>query len=306
MKGWSNLFNPEEAPNPRTSALPRLVGPASFGRTPFILPKVAVGWKILREAALPQLLAKFGSNRLDARVDLPDDGVPYNRADAEHCASMTLAELGELMARGLRCYGAQIDVGSFGGLQHSPDLDRVLPPGPRIVNLWIGARTKSGLHYDAMDNLFVQIDGVKQAIVVAPEDSRALYPFEDNPTKSRIDPEHPDRAAFPRVSRATFWTGTLDAGDVLYIPRGWWHFLSAPGPSVSLNCWFGTPLTVGEQIRAVTVANPLAWLTILLDFARYGLLGRPYPRRLLSAPPAGKLLYELLASHLPWRRYAQR
>jgi lysine-specific demethylase 8 len=130
-----------------------------------------------------------------------------------------------------------------------------------------------------------------------------LYPFEDNPTKSRIDPEQPDVAAFPRVARATFFKGTLEAGDVLYIPRGWWHFLAAPGPSVSLNCWFGTPLTVGAQLKAVTVANPLVWQTILLDFARYGLLGRPYPRRLLSAPPAGKVLYELVARQLPWRKH---
>jgi lysine-specific demethylase 8 len=297
------LLDPREAANPTTSALPRLAGPASYGQTPFILPKVAIDWKVLREAALPQLLARFGDNKIDARVDLPDDGVPYNRTDAEHCASMTLAELGELMTRGARCYGAQIDAGRFDGLQPSPDLDRVLPPGPRIVNLWIGSRTKSGLHYDAMDNLFVQIDGIKHAIVAAPQDSRALYPFEDNPTKSRIDPEQPDVAAFPRVARATFFKGTLEAGDVLYIPRGWWHFLAAPGPSVSLNCWFGTPLSVGEQLKAVTVANPLVWQTILLDFARYGLLGRPYPRRLLSAPPAGKVLYELVARQLPWRKH---
>jgi lysine-specific demethylase 8 len=277
-------------------------GPISFGRTPFVVPKGAGAWATLSDATLDRLLARCGDTKIEARVDLPDDGVPYNQNDAKHNVSITLTDLGERIARGERCYGPQVDVGSFAGFQPSADLDTVLPPGFRVVNLWVGSRTKSGLHYDAMDNLFVQIDGQKHVMVAAPEDSRALYPFPDTPTKSRVDPERPDFAAFPRVSRARFLTATLEAGDMLFIPRGWWHFLSAPGPSVSLNCWFGTPMTPAEQMKAVTVTDPLAWGTILLDAVRYGLAGRPYPRRLLSSAPAGKALYELLASQMPWRK----
>jgi hypothetical protein len=292
---------------PAIAALPRvqwLRQPSaadSFGRRPLILAEAARDWPIAREAAMPLLLANFANSKVEARVHLPDDGVPYRYADEKHRVEITLSELGRRIADGEPCYAAQIPLQTFTGLDATTDFDALLGPGRRLVSLWIGAQTKSGLHYDLTDNLLVQIDGTKHAILVAPEESRALYPFADSPTKSRVDPERPDLAAFPRLSRATFLTGTLNPGDILFIPRGWWHYLSAPGPSVSMNCWYGQGMSVGEQMMAVTTTNPLMWGPILFDFVRFGALGRPYLRRLLSPPPAGRQLYELVRGRVPRR-----
>jgi lysine-specific demethylase 8 len=302
------LLKLNEIPGLKTAPLPRRIGEFcsleqdSGKRTPFILSKAAIGWEISREARLPRLLERFGKTTIQALVDLPDNGATYHSMDAKHRVNMTLGELGERMARGLRCYGAQIDVRKFDGIQPSTDLDKVLPPSPRVVNLWIGSQTKSGLHHDPTDNLFVQVDGIKHAMIVSPEYSNKLYPFADNPTQSRVDPERPDFKAFPRLAQATFLTETLEPGDILYLPRGWWHFFAAPGPSVSLNCWFGLPMTPREQAQAVTAAMPLAWGRILIDFVLYGLLNRPYPRRLMGSAPAGKVLFHWASSQMPWRR----
>ena len=36
------------------------------------------------------------------------------------------------------------------------------------------------------------------------------------------------------------------AGDLLFIPRGWWHTLIALTPTVMLNHWHGEPLTAAQ------------------------------------------------------------
>ena len=297
---------PPRAPSSATRTLPRIepvarhtkfARPTSVilsERAPFILSKGACTWKSLSEAGLPSLLNRFGDTKIEARVNLPDSSVPYDSDDAKFNVTITLAELGRRIASGERCYGPQINIQTFSGFQPAADLGEFLPQGFRLINLWIGSRTKSGLHYDAMDNLFIQVDGAKRVILAAPAHGRALYPYPDTPTKSRIDPENPDVSSFPRLTKVTFLTATLEAGDILFIPRGWWHFLSAPGPSVSLNCWFGKPMTPFEQIQAVTTSAPLSWITIFRDAIRYGFIGRPYTRRLFSTPPIGKTLYDLV------------
>lgn len=43
---------------------------------------------------------------------------------------------------------------------------------------------------------------------------------------------------FPGLSHATATLATLRPGDALYIPRGWFHFCSAPAASCSVNFWW--------------------------------------------------------------------
>jgi lysine-specific demethylase 8 len=156
-----------------------------------------------------------------------------------------------------------------------------------------------------MDNFFVQIYGDKEAILAAPSDRKGLYPFADNIAKSRIDPEFPDAAHYPRVKQVTFFSGTLKPGDLLYIPRGWWHFLRAPATSISLNLWHEPTLTLADEFGAIRALGPAGWARVTRDFMWHGLMRRPYEQRLYSPPPTGKLLYDLCAMRLagkpmPW------
>jgi ribosomal protein L16 Arg81 hydroxylase len=56
---------------------------------------------------------------------------------------------------------------------------------------------------------------------------------------SAVDVEAPDAAEhFPAFANAKPFDTVLGPGDVLFIPRGWWHYVRSLTPSFSVNFWF--------------------------------------------------------------------
>jgi hypothetical protein len=244
------------------------------------------------------LKARFADVQTHATVQLSETGVVYLQADSAHRRAMRVGDFVDLMDSGATCYIDQANIEVFPGLADSMPLQSLLPSGRRVVNVWIGSRTRSGLHYDPMDNYLLQLYGEKQAILAAPSDRKGLYPFADNVSKSRIDPEIPDVEAFPLVKDVTFFTATLNAGELLYIPRGWWHFLRAPAQSITVNIWHDPALSVEDELEALRAVGVAGWMKIARDFVWHGALRRPYLRRLYSPPPTGKQLYDLAVNRI--------
>lgn len=116
--------------------------------------------------------------------------------------------------------------------------------GTTIQNakLWIGATGfVSSLHRDLADNLHAQVSGRKRFTLVAPRQSACVYPnslFDGVPNGCRVDVEHPDYARFPRLREAEMFVAELGPGDVIYIPRGWWHHVRTLELSISVNFWW--------------------------------------------------------------------
>ena len=109
--------------------------------------------------------------------------------------------------------------------------------------LWIGAAgQKSSIHSDPYDNLNVQIIGKKAFTLFAPDQHEHLYPecVHAHLWASRIDPESPDIERFPKFQRARGFAGELSPGDVLFIPKFWWHAFSATEASLNINRWIYT------------------------------------------------------------------
>ena len=154
---------------------------------------------------------RFGGIETRATIQLPESGVVYMQKEKAHRKTLKVSELVDLMGTGAPCYIDQADISGFPGLAEACPIDTLIPSGRRFVNLWIGARTRSGLHYDPMDNYLIQVYGEKVAILAPPDDRRHLYPFADNVTKSRVDPEAPDLEKYPRAGRVSFFAGTLQA-----------------------------------------------------------------------------------------------
>ncbi len=129
-----------------------------------------------------------------------------------------------------------------------------LPDAPwSIDKLWLSAaNVRSPLHQDLPDNLFAQIAGRKQVTLFSPRDSGFLYrhpPWSKLPQVSRVDSEAPDRARFPNFPRAQPLRAILEPGDLLYIPRLWWHQMRSLDFSISVNHWWATGLS-HQLVRA--------------------------------------------------------
>jgi ribosomal protein L16 Arg81 hydroxylase len=91
------------------------------------------------------------------------------------------------------------------------------------VNLYASWRSEKGfdLHWDAHEVMVLQLQGRKQWQIFAPTQDCPL-----------------DTGVPPRPTGAPAWDGMLNAGDVLYLPRGWWH-VAYPVNEPSLHLTFG-------------------------------------------------------------------
>ena len=110
------------------------------------------------------------------------------------------------------------------------------------ARFWLSAaNTGSPLHRDPPDNLYAQIFGRKRFVLFAPEESRNLYPhamWSGLPDFSRADATRPDYGRFPRMRDARRIECEVGAGEVLYLPRYWWHQVTSLEQSASVSLWW--------------------------------------------------------------------
>ncbi|MFI9080576.1 cupin domain-containing protein [Streptomyces sioyaensis] len=106
------------------------------------------------------------------------------------------------------------------------------------VNLYASWTSKEGfgLHFDDHDVVVLQLEGAKRWKIHEPTRIDPL----------RIDVEAPEPPHGEPVSEIV-----LRAGDMLYLPRGWWHAVAATeGRSLHLTC----------GLKPTTGADLLSWL----------------------------------------------
>ena len=292
--------------------LPRMdfVSPEDFERQfrekakPVILSGMARDWPALRQFTLDGLKELFGEITVPVHEDLPHRQVPYEADPSHHLREMKFANFVDYI-RSNTCttpsYMAQRPSSAFADLRPFCRFQDITgEPGLKLsgLHLWVGtAHTRSGLHADRYDNVFAQVAGRKEIFLASPNQSRYLYVYPDYIQKSRIDPEHIDTARFPQASEATFYHAIVEPGDVVFIPKLWWHHLHSQESSVSLNYWFGESATVSVQLRAGLESGLGSLFHIAWDFFWLGLLKRPYKTRMFAEAPTGKFLYEQLIGY---------
>ncbi|XP_077900246.1 HSPB1-associated protein 1 isoform X1 [Ictidomys tridecemlineatus] len=110
--------------------------------------------------------------------------------------------------------------------------------------LWIGSLgAHTPCHLDSYGcNLVFQVQGRKRWHLFPPEDTPFLYPtripYEESSVFSKINVVNPDLKRFPQFQKARRHTVTLSPGQVLFVPRHWWHYVESIDPvTVSINSW---------------------------------------------------------------------
>jgi len=162
----------------------------------------------------------------------------------------------------------------------SPELlaDVAFPALPRIherASVWVlPDGYVSELHFDLPHNLNTVLRGEKDFILFSPEETKNLYPHSpfgrESAQNSRVRLDHV-APEFSRVAAARFWRTTVRAGETIYIPPQFWHFVRSRGESVAVNLWFYLDeprlLRLARWPRAVLAGAALAKIRRIARFA---------------------------------------
>ena len=117
-------------------------------------------------------------------------------------------------------------------LQPPPEIIDTADQRPGTVKLWFGPKgTVTPLHYDEHSILFMQIYGRKKFKLIPSFDTPKVYA--QAKFYSAVDPENIDTARYPEFLRASLADVTVEAGDILFLPVGWWHWAKSLDVSIS-------------------------------------------------------------------------
>ena len=93
------------------------------------------------------------------------------------------------------------------------------------------------LHFDAlyMHTQITQLYGAKTFFLYPPDQTPFLYPNPEWPKSSLVDIFSPDYNKFPLYKNAKGVTVTVEHGETILFPKGWWHTTEMDSPSISLG-----------------------------------------------------------------------
>jgi len=120
----------------------------------------------------------------------------------------------------------------------------------KVPFLFFGAERSSVLmHYDIdFANIFhVHFTGMKRCLLFPPSETKYLYKLPNSlKTHDEIDFLQPDFDEFPALQNAKGYEVTLEPGETLYMPEGYWHFMyyETAGFSMSLRALARSPITI--------------------------------------------------------------
>ena len=215
-------------------------------KKPLVVKDGARHWPALERWTLDYLKEKAGSSLVPVEL-----GGTYLDADMERL-DMPLASYVDYLAsvptsetppRAAAAYMAQAQVPALcGDDAPRPSLCRSAGRGDAYAtSVWLGPKgTVTPLHRDPYHNCLAQVIGRKRVLLFDPRLDGDFYASADRlqPNSSVVDAEAPDMDRFPRFPRDEGRAVVLDAGDVLYIPKRWWHHVRSLSRSLSVSFWW--------------------------------------------------------------------
>ena len=134
-------------------------------------------------------------------------------------------------------------------------LPQVSPAAARDAVFWFGTGGSATQgHYDTYGtNSVVQLSGTKRWLLFPPGTALApsRVPYEESSVFSGLTTAEAVAAAARCGVSAV--EAVLAPGDVLFVPRHWWHFVASLEDSVAVNVWQPHPADVTERLSEAVV-----------------------------------------------------
>ena len=100
--------------------------------------------------------------------------------------------------------------------------------------LWFGpAGTVTPLHYDTSNILMAQVAGRKRYRLIPSSQLQCVYNSEG--VFSDVDCENPDLNRYPKFRNVSIIDVVVEAGEVLFLPVGWWNYVRALDVSMTVS-----------------------------------------------------------------------
>jgi hypothetical protein len=211
--------------------------------TPVILTGVLEEWELARWSP-ERLRAEHGDLLGIVRPGLVESGGPPHAGASIRDFAQLIDEL-EAPGGAAPRYLAynELPAALSAAIRHPPYFPRSDYEDP--PNIWLGpAGTVTHLHRDGTDNLFAQIWGSKRFTLYSPDQRPFLYawatPAGNGLDGCDVDPDQPDYNRFPLFRQARKTECVVEAGELFFLPEGWFHHVRSLAPSLSVNFWTRT------------------------------------------------------------------
>jgi histone arginine demethylase JMJD6 len=128
--------------------------------------------------------------------------------------------------------------------------------------LYIGGRGGKFpvLHYDSwhMYTFLCQIYGVKEYTMFSPDQTPFLYPSDYHTSSISVNEiEDVDLETFPLFAKTNPIRFTLNPGEILFVPPGWWHMVKILTPSISISATRVSSPNWNDFVRDLLQSTPL-------------------------------------------------
>ncbi|MFT7128297.1 MAG: hypothetical protein ACI89U_000403 [Gammaproteobacteria bacterium] len=117
--------------------------------------------------------------------------------------------------------------------------------GISTANLWIGAgNNHTLLHYDPWNTILMLAKGKKEFIVLPERETSKVYPYGalnfwslylGKVLHSKIRPLNIQKRYQAKFSKAEGFRGIISAGEMIFIPAGYWHYVKSSELNIGIN-----------------------------------------------------------------------
>ena len=194
---------------------------------PVVIEELAASWPALKKWS-PEFFAREYGSLLVKVYD-----ASFAQAGRSYMSSLQKIPFKEFLNH-MTTSSMDLRLFAFNLFWQAPELrkDILLPDiakgfSKKLIFTFFGCKgSVTPLHYDPdLQHLFhTVLYGTKRVVLFANEESKNLYKHPFN-TRSYIDVDNPDFNKFPRLRYVTGHQVTLQPGETLYMPSGYWHHM---------------------------------------------------------------------------------